>query len=225
MIPSPSTDRLTDLARHHGVAIAVGMLEAVPRLTGGTANTVVVVGPHGVIGLQRKFHIPWNEEHVFIPGNELNIIDVLGLRVGINVSYDAYFPEQTRTLALQGAELIVSCFTGPRARRLRCRYPRRQGVGARENPSDGQQHILRGGQPTRPAKAVLLHGQYCARRPRRFHHRVNRISRTTSCSCRAELLRKRSPCTSGALATKGPQTKTIWRTHAKMGCRRRNYQE
>ena len=113
-IPGPSTDRLTGVARHHGVRIAVGMLEAVPRLTGVIANTVVVIGPHGVIGLQRKLHMPWNEKHVFMPGNELNIIDLLGLRVGINVCYDAYFPEQTRALTLRGAELIISCFTGPK---------------------------------------------------------------------------------------------------------------
>jgi Predicted amidohydrolase len=58
-------------------------------------------------------HMPWNERHVFTPGNELNVFDMLGLKVGINVCYDAYFPEQTRALALAGAELIVSCFTGP----------------------------------------------------------------------------------------------------------------
>lgn len=112
-IPGPTTDRLAALARRLDVGIVFGILEAHPTLRGAVANTVVAVDPGGVAGLQRKLHMPWNEKHVFTPGNELNVFDVLGVKVGINVCYDAYFPEQTRALALRGAELVISCFTGP----------------------------------------------------------------------------------------------------------------
>lgn len=113
-VPGPATQRLARLAQRLDVGIVFGMLEALPGLRGALANTVVAVTSRGVVGMQRKLHIPWNEKHVFTPGNHLGTFDLLGVKVGINVCYDAYFPEQTRALALQGAELILSCFTGPR---------------------------------------------------------------------------------------------------------------
>jgi len=81
-------------------------------------STAVFNGAGDLVGIYRKTHIPAIfpselkggtgsfEKHYFTPGSELPVFDVDGLKVGVQICYDRKFPEGTRELAVQGAEVV-----------------------------------------------------------------------------------------------------------------------
>src|SRR5580698_6488688 len=72
-------------------------------------NAAVLVGPEGLLGVYRKVHLPYLGVDMFTtPGNVPFAVQNAGnLRVGMNICYDASFPEAARALSLLGADLIV----------------------------------------------------------------------------------------------------------------------
>jgi predicted amidohydrolase len=105
-IPGPATSRLTAICRELGTFAIVGLLE---QEGAEIYNAAVLVGPEGVVGSYRKVHLPWLGIDMFTtPGNRpFAVHDAGGLRVGMNICYDAAFPEASRALALAGADLIA----------------------------------------------------------------------------------------------------------------------
>ena len=75
-------------------------------------NTAVVIGPDGkIIGRYRKIHVPnlpyWEERFYFDPGDlGFPVFKTPFGSIGIQLSWDIFFPEGTRVLALKGAELM-----------------------------------------------------------------------------------------------------------------------
>ena len=72
-------------------------------------NAAMLVGPGGVIGNYRKVHLPFlGVDRFLTPGDEpFRVFELPFGRLGINICYDASFPEAARALKLMGAELIV----------------------------------------------------------------------------------------------------------------------
>ena len=104
-IPGPITAAIAAECRALGVAAIVGMLEADgPRIF----NAAVLIGPDGVIGAYRKVHLPYLGIDMFTSYGDrpFAVHAAGGLRVGMNICYDAAFPEAARCLALRGADLI-----------------------------------------------------------------------------------------------------------------------
>ncbi|UCH81844.1 MAG: carbon-nitrogen hydrolase family protein [Nitrospiraceae bacterium] len=58
-----------------------------------------------------KTHVHWTEK--FIPGNKINVFKSPLGNIGINICFDAAFPEVWRVAALQGAQLIVNISAAP----------------------------------------------------------------------------------------------------------------
>lgn len=75
-------------------------------------NTAFVIGPSGeIIGKYRKVHVPqiplWEEKAYFKPGDTgFPVFETPYATLGVQVCWDAFFPEGFRILALKGAELI-----------------------------------------------------------------------------------------------------------------------
>lgn len=69
-------------------------------------NTAVVVGPNGYIGKHRKIHLTTFEKILFDRGNNIEVFDINGVMVGVEICYDAWFPELTRILINKGAQII-----------------------------------------------------------------------------------------------------------------------
>jgi predicted amidohydrolase len=72
-------------------------------------NAAVLAGPTGVIGSYRKVHLPFLGIDMFTSyGDRPFAVHNAGdLRVGMNICYDASFPEGARALAILGADLIA----------------------------------------------------------------------------------------------------------------------
>ena len=69
--------------------------------------SVVCVSGDGVLGHQRKVHIPPGERGLISPGEGFGAFDTPVGRLGLLVCYDKIFPEAARTLALDGADIIA----------------------------------------------------------------------------------------------------------------------
>ncbi|HEX9242292.1 MAG TPA: carbon-nitrogen hydrolase [Anaeromyxobacter sp.] len=109
-VPGPSTERLSEVARLHGVAVVVPIFER--RAPGLYHNSAVVLDADGrTAGMYRKMHIPddpaFYEKFYFTPGDlGFRAIDVKPARLGVLICWDQWYPEAARLTALHGAELL-----------------------------------------------------------------------------------------------------------------------
>jgi predicted amidohydrolase len=72
-------------------------------------NACVLVGPEGFIGKYRKTHQPLTERLTFYSGSgDYPVYDTRIGRIGLTICFDKCYPEVTRTLALKGAQIILS---------------------------------------------------------------------------------------------------------------------
>ncbi|WP_019626176.1 carbon-nitrogen hydrolase [Thioalkalivibrio sp. ALJT] len=110
-IPGPSSERLADIARTHGVVLVGSLFER--RAPGLYHNTAVVYETDGrLAGFYRKMHIPddpgYYEKYYFTPGDTGFVpIDTSVGRLGVLVCWDQWYPEAARIMALSGAEILV----------------------------------------------------------------------------------------------------------------------
>jgi predicted amidohydrolase len=98
----PSVRALTEIAAEHGVVVMAGLLERDAEQN--VYNCYVTVGPEGFITKFRKLH-PFVNPHLS-PGNEYNVIELLGCQIGFLICYDNNLPENVRMTAMLGAEII-----------------------------------------------------------------------------------------------------------------------
>lgn len=99
----PTCQRLIQIAHENNLYIAGSILE---ENAGFIYNTAVVVGPSGYIGKQRKVHLPDCEKPFFTSGTEHQIFDINGVKVGLMICFDCWFPEMARSLTKKGAQII-----------------------------------------------------------------------------------------------------------------------
>ena len=110
-IPGPSTERLSALAKAHGVVLVSSLFER--RAAGLYHNTAVVFDADGsTAGKYRKMHIPddpgFYEKFYFTPGDlGFTPIDTSVGRLGVLVCWDQWYPEAARLMALAGAEVLL----------------------------------------------------------------------------------------------------------------------
>ncbi|MGO4384672.1 carbon-nitrogen hydrolase family protein [Specibacter sp. RAF43] len=72
-------------------------------------NTQVVLSPAGELAGHYRKIFPWRPFEPYDPGHEFVTVDLDGFgRAGLNICYDAWFPEVTRQLAWMGAEVIIN---------------------------------------------------------------------------------------------------------------------
>lgn len=108
----PTLTAMGDLARETGAALICPLFEKAGD--GRYFNTAFVLGPDGnLLGRYRKVHLPdlplWREKHYFEPGDlGFPVFQAHGLTFGVQICWDNFFPEGTRRLALNGAQVVFS---------------------------------------------------------------------------------------------------------------------
>jgi predicted amidohydrolase len=102
----PTTAFLCALSRSKNCTFVAGLAE---REGDTLYNSAVIVSPEqGYLGKYRKAHLFDTEQDIFQAGNlPLQVFNVNGVRIGIMICFDWRFPETSRTLALQGADIIA----------------------------------------------------------------------------------------------------------------------
>jgi predicted amidohydrolase len=71
-------------------------------------NAYALVGPEGLLGVQRKVHASHDEFFRFRQAYEWNVFDLGFCKAGITICHDTDFFESWRVLALMGAEVILT---------------------------------------------------------------------------------------------------------------------
>ncbi|MDP9363742.1 MAG: carbon-nitrogen hydrolase family protein [Chloroflexota bacterium] len=116
-VPGPTIDRLADRARRHGIYLHAGSVHEIEAGDPRLFNTTAVIDPDGnIVARYRKIHMfdialdgvaTYQESETVSPGDDIVVVDVDGMAVGLAICYDLRFPELFRILALRGAEAIV----------------------------------------------------------------------------------------------------------------------
>ncbi len=110
-IPGPTTEAFCSLASQYGVAIVLNLFE---RDGDRTYDTSPVIAPDGtILGKTRMVHIAdldcFHEKGYYDPGDRgAPVYETPFGRIGVAICYDRHFPEYMRTLALEGADLVVT---------------------------------------------------------------------------------------------------------------------
>ena len=105
----PEIARLIELAGD--VVVCAGYTEAADG--GGRYASAVCVSGDGVLGHQRKVHLPPAERFAYTPGDGFAAFDTPVGRLGMLLCYDKLFPEAARALALDGADALCSLSAWP----------------------------------------------------------------------------------------------------------------
>ncbi len=105
-IPGPTTLFLESITRRKHLWLVLGMAER-DEISKKCFNSAVLLGPDGLKAVYRKAHLFFEEKLYFAPGDTpFRVYDLGMARVGMLVCFDHFFPEATRALALQGAQII-----------------------------------------------------------------------------------------------------------------------
>ena len=100
----PIFDAVRELARSNDVVIGYGFCEA---FRGTHYNSYSLVGPDGLLGLQRKVHASYDEFFHVRLAYEWAVVDLGFCRVGTAICHDSDFFESWRVLALKGTEVVL----------------------------------------------------------------------------------------------------------------------
>jgi predicted amidohydrolase len=103
----PELRRVADMAREHCTSLVFGAPE---RMSGGIANSAFCVDERGAVAaVYRKVQMYGGDESdAFVAGDELIIVELRGVKVGLMICFDVEFPEVARYLARAGADLLVT---------------------------------------------------------------------------------------------------------------------
>jgi len=110
-IPGPSTREVQRMAGKYNIMILAGLAEQVENE--GVAITHIVASPSGDVGIYRKLHLSQGEQEHFQAGNDMPVFQVGGTTFGVELCYDAHFPELSTILALKGAEVLFIPHASP----------------------------------------------------------------------------------------------------------------
>lgn len=99
-------DRLTSIARRHGLVIVAGFAEASQD---SIYNSVLLTDGAGETAVYRKSHLYGPYERQWFSREEPRSVmaTIAGVKIGMLICYDVEFPENVRRLALAGADLVV----------------------------------------------------------------------------------------------------------------------
>jgi len=103
--------RISDLASAAGLLILAGAIE-VPS-SGKPYITQVVAGPQGLLGCYRKTHLSPPEKDAYAAGQTLGLFHYGGVTFGLQLCYEAHFPELSTVMALGGADVVLMPHASP----------------------------------------------------------------------------------------------------------------
>ena len=106
-LPSNTEKTLCDLAKKHGIWLVPGTIYE--KSGGCIFNTAPVINPKGdVVVRARKMYPFYPYEKDVEPGDSVCVFEVPNVgRFGLSICYDIWFPEHSRAMINEGAEVIL----------------------------------------------------------------------------------------------------------------------
>lgn len=100
---SITVNKMKELSQEHNCAIIFGMAEVEGEKI---FNTAVCVAKGVYVGKYRKIHLSDFEKKWFDRGNSNEVFDIFGIKIGIQICFDLWFPEISREQVRKGANLL-----------------------------------------------------------------------------------------------------------------------
>lgn len=116
-LDDPYVERLATLAAQYQVHIVMGAVTDKGPYPGSVYNSALLIAPDALVGVYNKVHLATVETDAgvaaierawFAPGMSLPVFRTPHGVIGLEICYDVFFPESARSLALQGAELVIN---------------------------------------------------------------------------------------------------------------------
>jgi predicted amidohydrolase len=109
-VPGPHVDRLAEACRRHGVHCAIGVNERESDRPGTLYNTLLLIGPEGLISRHRKL-MPTHHERLFHgigTGDDLHVAETRLGRVGGLICWENRMPLARWAMYQQGPQIWVA---------------------------------------------------------------------------------------------------------------------
>ena len=109
-VPGPLTDRLAAACRAHGVHLAIGVNEREAARPGSLYNTLLLMGPEGLLARHRKL-MPTHHERLFHglgAGGDLDVVDTPVGRVGGLICWENRMPLARYAVYRGGPQIWVA---------------------------------------------------------------------------------------------------------------------
>lgn len=103
-LDGPSVAEWRQMAKRLGVVIIAGIAE---RHAGELYDTAVAVLADGTVHPYRKIHLWGAERDLYAPGDTPIVIEFDGLRLGLALCYDLWFPELFRDYVRLGVDIVA----------------------------------------------------------------------------------------------------------------------
>ena len=109
-VPGPTTDVFANIAAKLGVVIVLNLYEREGKRAYDSSPVIDADGR--LLGTTRMLHVAQMphcfEQDYYTPGDHgMPVYETAAGRIGVAICYDRHYPEVMRSLALQGAELVV----------------------------------------------------------------------------------------------------------------------
>ena len=109
-IPGPAANAMAELTKKYGMYAIFGLAERDRQDTTKVYNAAAICGPQGIIGSNRKIHLPFSEQNWADRGDNPTLFDTPWGPIGVGICYDFYaYPEITRYARAMGARLFINC--------------------------------------------------------------------------------------------------------------------
>jgi nitrilase len=110
-VPSPTTDRLGQIAEEHGVWLVTGVTEIERERPGTLYNTLLYFGPNGRLAWKHRKLMPTNHERLVWgqgDGGGLEAIETALGRIGGLICWENYMPLARFALYESGVEIYIT---------------------------------------------------------------------------------------------------------------------
>jgi predicted amidohydrolase len=98
--------QLREASSGRRAVVVVGLMEPA-AMRHEFYNSVAVLDDGNLSAVYRKIHLPVEENHYFLPGDEVVVAETRAGMIAPMICYDLLFPEVTRIAAMRGAEILV----------------------------------------------------------------------------------------------------------------------
>ncbi len=103
-IPGPTTEFCLHLARKYQLWLCGAIIE---KAKAGLYDTAFLISPKKLVGIYRKTHFWKGEEKRFRRGRSFPVFRTKLGAIGLLICHDLRYPEAVRTLALNGAQILL----------------------------------------------------------------------------------------------------------------------